>query len=216
MRPDLHSQREAATRITQEYAAKVAKIREDRDLSSEGRQRRLADLYAEAKVRLQKLAREEQAQLSARKITLEQRLYGASAVTGRLNPGAHAISARDASDRVAQLKNPTEALALLRRAEADGDELLARAVARRSAQSWDGVPPQQARAWEDVLRAYLDARPDLEPVVEELAEIENLTERRVLSPFSVPQPHGVDTRFINEAAAPKTEPVTHAAAPMAV
>ena len=52
----------------------------------------------------------------------------------------------------------------------------------------------------------LGERPRLVAVVEELAEIETLTERQVFSPFSVPPPNGVAPQFINTARGTESAP----------
>ena len=49
--------------------------------------------------------------------------------------------------------------------------------------------------------AFLDARPHLAEVVEELAAIERLSQREIISPFSLAQPPGVQPQGINAAKA---------------
>jgi hypothetical protein len=199
--PSLYKQRDTAEQIRQQYATQVAQVNENRDLSEGGRKRRLAEIYVATKTKLDELATAEVQNLHSRKTSLERELFGARGVARGLDAGALAISARDASDRAAQLQSPAEAAELLARAEADGDELLARAVARRCIQGSEAAMTSSAAGeWDQVTRVYLDSRPNLEPVVEELAEIETLTTRQVFSPFSVLQPNGVEREFINTAA----------------
>ena len=87
---------------------------------------------------------------------LEGALFGASATSG--DPASWAISRRDAGDRVAQIKTPTQAAELLARAERSNDEPLARAVAERA----------HEMDWADVANAFLDGRPHLEDRFTEL------------------------------------------------
>ncbi|GAA0986860.1 hypothetical protein ENKNEFLB_01945 [Nocardioides aquaticus] len=205
----LTAHREAADRISQNYRAAVAEVQEDRDLSNEGRQRRLADLYVDARRRLTDLAQKEKAELDSRRTALENQFFGARGAGGGWDTASHAISARDASDRAAQIKTPAEAAELLERANADGDELLARAVARRSVRASEQAVGQRAVAdWDAVSMTYLDARPRLLPVAEELGQIENMSKREVFSPFSLSKPAGLDPAALNVAAVNKSsEPV---------
>lgn len=177
---DLYTQREKTDRIRGRYHEEVAALRANNDLSAEGLQRRLADAYVKVKAELDELATAEREDLNSRKDVLEQRFLGARrSLAG--DAATHAISARDASDRAARLKSPTEAIELLRRAESNGDEILVRALVResldRAPQSGGIKRDENGNAWDDVGRAYLDSRPELMPVAEELAEIETLTER---------------------------------------
>lgn len=202
----LHTHREKAEHIRAGYTERVAAIKADRDLSEEGKRRQLASEYLRAKGELDRLADAERAELTTRKTELEHDLFGARGMRRSLDGGAHAISARDASDRAAQLTTPAAAADLLRRAEADGDELLARAVARRCIESSDGAMTKQiSRQWDEVTTIYLDSRPSLMPVVEELAEIETMTTGQIFSPFSVRQPNGVQQSDLRAA---QGEPVT--------
>jgi hypothetical protein len=55
-------------------------------------------------------------------------------------------------------------------------------------------------AWTGVLAAYIDARPHVASVVDELAQIERLTTRQILSPFSLTQLADVTSADVNAAA----------------
>ncbi len=70
-----------------------------------------------------------------------------------------AISTRDAQDRAALIKGPQDAAALLERAEQNGDQVLARAIARHAVeQSRVGLQGEQ---WGAVLASFVDARPSV-------------------------------------------------------
>lgn len=198
--PSLYVHRERAQGIREKYTEKVAAIREDRNLSEEGRSRKLAEAWADAKAKLDGLGQQESDLLTGRRGDLERQLFGGSVRSTGMDAGAAAISARDAADRADQLTKPADAAAALRRAESDGDAVLARAIMRHAVRSAEAAPVREAAAaWEGVARTYLDAHPALMPTVEELAEIEDLTKRQVFSPFTLPQPHGVAPRYLNEA-----------------
>jgi hypothetical protein len=201
---DLHERREAAERVRRRCGEEVAALRADGDLSSEGLQRKLAEAYAKARAELKTLASSEQTDLVARKATLEQRFFGTRKETVG-DPASQAISARDAADRAAQLQTPAEAMDLLQRAESNGDDILAAAVVRHALASSSSGIRQVDDRWDEVGRAYLDARPHLMPVAEELAEIEQLTERQIFSPFTLPEPYGVAPQYINAATSDHTE-----------
>ncbi len=79
-----------------------------------------------------------------------------------------AISARDAGDRADQLTTPAEATALLQRANAMGDETLARAVGAKAHSM--GAP------WDPVLKAYIADRPKQGRAVNQLRSMPTTTE----------------------------------------
>ncbi len=127
--------------------------------------------------------------LAARQRELEHRLFG----LGGYGPDSatHAISARDAHDRAGRLTRPQEAASLLHRAEHNGDQVLARAIAQHAVdQSRGAMTREIERAWDEVLGAFVEARPHLQNVVEELAQIERLSQPAVLGPFSLARPAG--------------------------
>lgn len=194
--PDMTPERERAERIQQTYAATVARIRSDHDLTDEARGRRLAEAWRTTRAKLDELRTAEQTRLAKREQELERKLFG----TGWLDGASEAISNRDAQDRASRLARSDEATRLLRRAEQNGDQALARAIAHHALQQSRQAPsPQASRDWDSVVGAFLDARPHTAPVVEELAMIERLGTRQVFSPFSLPQPNGVAPEHINAA-----------------
>ena len=199
MAQDLGREREAAAQLQATYRDKVQAIRENADLSAEGRQRQIADLYASTKAKLKEHRRADQSALTSRFEELQNKLYVAPKPYSQ-DTATHAISLRDASDRAAQLKTAEEEQDLLSRALANNDDVLARAVVQHAmGQSYTGLR-SAAEQWESVLIPFLDARPDLESVVEELGEIERMTEAiRIISPFSLPTPTDVPAAVVNAA-----------------
>ncbi|MFE5293004.1 hypothetical protein ACFQ8T_12555 [Isoptericola sp. NPDC056618] len=84
------------------------------------------------------------------------RAFGTAGLPG--DAASLAISMRDARDRVGQINKRDELLDLVRRSTRNGDEVLARAAAGRAMEL----------EYSDVLRAFLDTRPALDPVVERI------------------------------------------------
>ncbi|MGY1778767.1 hypothetical protein [Geodermatophilus sp. SYSU D01036] len=202
---DTTPERERAERVQQRYANHAARLRADSDLTEHARQRRLADAWVAARRELDALREEEHRRLAARECDLEQRLFGLTQ-TGA-DSASQAISARDAQDRAARVTGPAEAAELLERAERNADSTLARAIAHHALQqSRTAAFREQVQAWDAVLGAFLDARPHVAPVVEELAQIERLSSREVLGPYSLAQPSGIAPSVLNAASASQTVP----------
>lgn len=189
--------RDAATRIQEKYNEQSRLLRDNEDLSDEGRSRQLAELYAKTQRDLNRLAETERSEAASRRKTLESQLYS----SGRLgqDPASHAISMRDAADRAAMLETPEQAGRLMRDAEANGDTVLARAILRRVVERPSSGARGADEAWTDVARDYVDRHGEVLSIVEELAEIEALDKREVFSPFTAQPPQGVAPSFINAA-----------------
>jgi hypothetical protein len=196
----LHSQRQRAQQVQEDYNRRVVEVRSNPDLSDDGRQRQLAALYQDTRGELNKYAEAEREQLTTRRADLERELFGARKSMG-MDAATLAISTRDAADRASQISSAADAQRLLAQAEATGDDILARAVARVSVQRSDSGIRSHNEAWEGVLRSYLETRPGLMSTVEELAEIESLSAPRVFSPFAVAPPADVPNRYLNAAKA---------------
>ncbi|MGY1830145.1 hypothetical protein ACI8AA_06895 [Geodermatophilus sp. SYSU D01180] len=200
---DITPERERAERARQRYFDTAARLRDDRDLTEHARQRRLADAWVTTRRELDALREEEHRRLAARERDLERRLFGLNSAGG--DTASQAISARDAQDRAARITSPAEAAELLERAERNADSTLARAIAHHALQqSRASAFREQVQAWDAVLGSFLDARPHVAPVVEELAQIERLTGREVLSPYSLAQPSGIAPSVLNAASASQT------------
>jgi hypothetical protein len=102
------------------------------------------------------------------------------------DPASVALSRRDADERAAQLTNADAAAELLRKADTNGDEALARAVA---AHSVDQVLANQVlgdpRPWLDVVNAYAGKRPS---TVDPLTELVNPPPPPGLFEYVAPRP----------------------------
>jgi hypothetical protein len=198
MKDSLRREREAAARVQEKYHEELEQIRADMNLSDEGRQRKIAAVHATTKAKLNERRIAEQTMLSTRFAKLEDELYQARRPYDQ-DAASWSISLRDASDRAAQLRTPVDAQRLLERALSSKDEVLARAVARRAFERSDTGVSSVDEQWANVARAFIAANPQLEPVVDELAEIEDLAQPNGFSPFSVPTPTDVPLHILNTA-----------------
>ncbi len=128
--------------IRQAYKERLDEIRADRTLSALGRRTKIRALFSETERRIAKLRAEHEAELREQRQRLLRRAFGAY-VPGWATPSEiRQIQAdyRQALDRAEQAANPTEALALLQRADLAGDRSLARALGLVAAERhWDGV-----------------------------------------------------------------------------
>jgi hypothetical protein len=148
-----------AEAILEPFNATVTSVRNNADLSREGRDRAIAAAYFKADEAMSSL-RESLDKVKVKTATdLIQEIFGAASAVG-----ADAIGARDADDRAAMLEGASDALPLLARAEANGDQVLARAIALR-AYSEQGIFGD----WHEVLDAYTATHPNVAQKIEELA-----------------------------------------------
>jgi hypothetical protein len=74
--PDTTLQRSPADEIRSKLAAKVATIKNRRDLSAEGRARQLAKAYVAARTEMTKLRQKDTERTERRRTELQQRLFG--------------------------------------------------------------------------------------------------------------------------------------------
>jgi hypothetical protein len=158
-----------ATAIAESYNADITRIRNNGDLSQEGRVKALAKVWVTADAEMTKLREQYDGQTVTRREDLTQTVFGADATSG-----SDAISARDADDRAAQLDTAANGLALLERAEVNKDEVLAQAIARR-AYTEVTSPLGFGSEWTAVLDAYVTRRPAVAAKIEELAAAERFT-----------------------------------------
>lgn len=186
--------RQRAETIRERYRADVEKVRGNRDLSDEGRRRQLALLFTRTRNELREQAEKEREVLERRSSELERKLFA-----GGDQLWQDPVSKRDAATRAAQLKTSDEALRLLGQAELTSDGDLARAIGRQSVQRMSTGVREVDAPWEDVFRAFMAPRAHLSPIVEELAEIENLQAPQVFSPFGVSRPTGITEVDVNAA-----------------
>lgn len=131
------------------YQRKLEEVRADDDLSREGKARRLAPLYAEAKAEDVRLRAERMEGLREKVRDTEREAFKAPAMRGA-DPAAALMNYRAALDSVEQITDARILSSRLERAVITGDKSLARAVAWRANElQHDGV-----------VRAYLDSDED--------------------------------------------------------
>jgi hypothetical protein len=102
---------------------------------------------------------------------------------------ADTMAMRDAHQRAAQLKSPSEAAAALRAAEMQEDEGLARAIAATAFDHAAGLGIL-GRPWAEVVDTYTAQRPKAGEAVESLAQMSK-GPRVVDFTFVVPKPNGL-------------------------
>ncbi len=186
------SERDKAASVRARYQGLVERIRASQDLSTEGRARQLAAAYLTTKNELATLHKQEQARVQNRAAELERRVFGPPAGVPDI------LSVRDAADRAAQIKKPEDARELLRRAEQNRDEVLARAVAQTALERGrQAILDKEVDAWDDTLRDFYGARPHLEQVLQEQGELERLQQPEPFSPFSIMRPSEVTEHALN-------------------
>ncbi|GAA1528531.1 hypothetical protein GCM10009730_42230 [Streptomyces albidochromogenes] len=110
----------------------------------------LARVYVEARNALDQLREDESAAVGRERAKLERQLFG----TTGFNPDPQTVIAkRDAADRAARYETPAEAEHAMRRAERDGDRMLAKAIASRAADH-SGEP-----SWAALVHQYVSDKP---------------------------------------------------------
>jgi hypothetical protein len=115
--------RDQATAVRDAFAATLTTIRNDTELSDEGKRRRIARAWLDTSDKLRRLRDDHTSADEQRRAALEKRVFG----TGG-DPGA-AVAYRDAVGRAEAVTSEKEATRLLERANRIGDTQLARAVA---------------------------------------------------------------------------------------
>lgn len=131
-----------AQSIRRNYERQLEEIRADKTLSFWGKQAKIKALYEETEQQIAKLRAEHEAELQRERRELQRRAFGAYHPHTATEAELRQIDEnyRQALDRAEQAKSPTEALALLRRADLAGDSVLARAVGLVAAErGWNTV-----------------------------------------------------------------------------
>ncbi|WP_030543103.1 hypothetical protein [Streptomyces albus] len=141
----------------QRLADAVQRIEARRELSDQAKRVAIARAYREARDHITAAGQQAIEQIETQRRTLTRRAFGQE---GTADPTA-AISRRDADTRAAQLEKPAEAARLLARAERNGDEHLARAIAAHAAEL----------GWSDVLGEYVGSRPDTADTITQLRQL---------------------------------------------
>jgi len=129
-------------RLQREYSRRLEEIRADKTLSALGRRQLIEAEHQKTSAAIAKLRREYEAEREQERRELQRRAFGVPHFN-LATPAERAQIAegyRTAIDRAERAKDPTEALALLKRADRTGDSHLGRAVALVAAEKgWHGV-----------------------------------------------------------------------------
>lgn len=115
--------RARAQTIRDQFAITLTNLRNDTDLSDEGRQKRIAAAWIKARDEIQRLKADRDSTVGQRRTRLERRVFGVGD-----NP-SDAVAYRDAVTRAEAVTSEDEAQQLLDRSVRIGDDQLARAVA---------------------------------------------------------------------------------------
>nr|WP_314844339.1 hypothetical protein [uncultured Microbacterium sp.] len=146
---------EAAT-IIGNYQRQRDAIRQDRLLSSEGKDQQITAIYAMTAARVKELYGKED-KLLADKIESLQR----SLVTQLGSGSSDVIAMRDAEDRADRLEKSSEAARVLERAIRVNDRSLAHAIVRRASDA----------GWTDVVAQATTAYPSVGETLKDIADV---------------------------------------------
>lgn len=154
-----------ADAIRENHAANIDRLRNRQDLSVDAKRTGMARVHLKAKAQMAELEAKATGEQAGRKAQLTSKVFGLTDVAGTrgLDQATASVSYRDAQDRAAAIKNMSEALALLARAERSGDELLARAVAGHAYDI----------GMQGVVDTYLATRPDKAQALAELQQLDS-------------------------------------------
>nr|WSX52209.1 hypothetical protein OG409_26735 [Streptomyces sp. NBC_00974] len=148
--------------IRENLDRKVQHIRGLKNPSARAKQTMIARAYLEARNALDSLKEQEIAQIGRQRQQLDRKLFG----TNGFSPDPNAVIARrDANDRAAKLDTPRDAEHALRRAEREGDRIMAKAIAAKAAE-YSGDP-----AWLGVLNTYVEGKPEEAATLQALVDL---------------------------------------------
>ncbi|SDD89932.1 hypothetical protein [Nocardioides lianchengensis] len=162
-----------AALIQDRFNATVTETREDPDLTTDAKMRRLAGAWVDAEARMGTLRQSFEGGSQQSVESLTKQAFGATGASG-----ADAISVRDADDRASRLEDADEALKLLRRAEGNGDTVLSRAIAQHAFGRRNDF---FGGDWAGVVDAYSEAHPQ---VASKISELANLRSESIKSGFA--------------------------------
>ncbi|WP_432542318.1 hypothetical protein [Kineococcus sp. SYSU DK002] len=161
-----------AATLRDNYSKTIAAIDNDTSLSDLGKQQRLAETYLDTRKELTALRRELEGEVTAKRNSLEQQLFGLPAPSS----ADRILSWRDAEDRASTLDTVEHAEALMQRALRGSDRILANAVAGKAWSIAGGIQTEAAREWGiRVLDPWLATRPEAEDLLRDLLDITDVS-----------------------------------------
>ena len=148
-----------AEKIRAEQRTSIEAIRNNRNLSPEGRRAAIARVHLESKKAITGLEKQAATRRQSRVGEIRKQVFGLSGYQSAQD----VISYRDAQDRVASLSSDDEAkaLELYDRAELSGDTILLSALVNRAMEA----------GWVNLANTYIDANPYKGGLVEELWDL---------------------------------------------
>ncbi|WP_432169729.1 hypothetical protein [Streptomyces sp. 1222.5] len=139
-----------ADEIRDLYKQGLQQLRGTRNMHPDARRVEAAKLYSTTRAALAKVKAEQAETDSKTFAKLEAKLWGLADLRGiATDRASFDTAARDANDRAASLKNESAAARALDQAERAGDQVLARAIAKRC----------HDMDWDSPVQAYLATRP---------------------------------------------------------
>lgn len=153
--------------IGRRFTEQLKAIRADKTLSADGKRLKIAREYSAARKAFDAADTAAREKAAADVDRASRDLFGTAGIPG--DPATVAVSQRDALDRADALKSVESAAALMSRALATADEILARAVLRIAWERTSLATP----AWAAVVEQYRAARPARDRQVTALVEAQN-------------------------------------------
>lgn len=157
-----------AEQIRADVAAAYDRVRTNPTLTDQAKRIAIAGLFETAQQQMSNLQQKTNDNVARKVQAATTAAFGIDDIASpsSANRASVSLSYRDAQDRAAQLDSPRDGLALLARATASGDELLARAV---FGQAWAqaGNDP----GWNAVIDQYVASRPAAGRAVDALVNL---------------------------------------------
>lgn len=156
-------ERKEAAKIRNTLGQEVQSIRNQRNLTRDGKNARIAKAVVKAQAKIAEQRQTETRRLSDRKDQLAKKLFG------HIKPDDSRIaSIRDASDRAAKLTNVEDMAEAMNRAEMAGDSVLLKALAQECARRSND--PLQS-GWGTLFQQWANAEYGANEAVEELGAL---------------------------------------------
>ena len=156
-------ERNQAAKIREALGREVQYLRNQRNLTREGKQARIAAAIVKAQAKLAELRQAETQRLTERKDQLTKKLFGQTRPDD-----AKILLIRDASDRAAKIGKVADMEEAMNRAEMAGDSVLLKALAQECARRSND--PLQS-GWGTLFQQWANAEYGANEAVEELGAI---------------------------------------------
>lgn len=168
-----------AETIRDRLSHRASEIKKNDDLTPDAKRRQIAEAHSDAVSRMAALRERRKAAHTESQLSATRSLFG-----GGYSSGADAISLRDATERAAQLEDTADARALLRRANANGDRTLARAIVLEAIERSKGQ--LFGNVWINVINEQAEADPSISDIVKQVAQPSEIGSLEDSMRFSMP------------------------------